>query len=150
MADNKSSGSIKICGINHIGLAPKDPEKARWFFKEVLELPYLGDELVVEQKTNTVMFESSDPDGQATRGRLEILENQPGQEGPIKGFLEKRGGGIHHIALTVEDLESALTKLKSLGVQLIDDTPRSGAHKTKIAFIHPKSTGGLLVELVQR
>ncbi len=140
---------MKVLGINHVGLAAKDPVKARWFLKEVLQLPFEGEELVAEQKTNTVMF-MSHADRAGSPSRLEILENQPGQEGPIAKFLEKKGGGIHHVALTVDNVEAAIAHMKQHDIVMIDETPRNGAHGTKIAFVHPQSTGGLLVELVQQ
>lgn len=140
---------MKILGINHIGLAAKDPEKARWFLQEVLGLAFLGEELVVPQKTNTYMYLSSHAKHQASESRLEILENQPGEEGPIQKFISSRGGGIHHLALGVEDVEQAIVHLKSHDVELIDEKPRDGAHQTKIIFVHPRSTGGILIELVQ-
>ncbi|MFW7381818.1 MAG: methylmalonyl-CoA epimerase [Oligoflexus sp.] len=140
---------MKILGINHIGLAAKDPVKARWFLGEVLALPFAGEELVAEQKTNTVMYMARQLDDGACESRLEILENQAGEEGPIQKFISNRGGGIHHLALAVDNVEEAIAHMKRHGVELIDETPRSGAHQTRIAFIHPRSTGGILVELVQ-
>lgn len=146
---------IRVLGINHVGLAPKDPAKARWFFTEALGLPPLGDELVLEQKTMTVMIGSSSlAEGAPINAfvnpadRLEILSPHAG-EGPIGAFLEKKGSGIHHIALTVDDVTAAVARLKTLGCRLVDETPRRGAHETLIAFVHPEATGGLLVELVQ-
>jgi methylmalonyl-CoA/ethylmalonyl-CoA epimerase len=139
---------LKIVGINHLGLAAKDPVKARWFLAEVLKLPFLGEELVKEQKTNTIMFESSA--GPAASGaRLEIVANQDGEEGPIKKFIDTKGGGIHHMALTVDNLDEALAELKAMGIELIDEKPRYGAHNSRIAFIHPRASGGILIELVQ-
>lgn len=139
---------MKIVGINHLGLAAKDPVKARWFLAEVLKLPFLGEELVKEQKTNTIMFESSA--GPAASGaRLEIVANQDGEEGPIKKFIDTKGGGIHHMALTVDNLDEALAELKAMGIELIDEKPRYGAHNSRIAFIHPRASGGILIELVQ-
>lgn len=139
---------MKIVGINHLGLAAKDPAKARWFLSEVLKLPFLGEELVKEQKTNTIMFESSV--GPTPAGaRLEIVANQEGEEGPIKKFIDTKGGGIHHMALSVDNLDEALVELKAKGIELIDEKPRYGAHNSRIAFIHPRSTGGILIELVQ-
>ena len=145
---------FRVAGINHIGLAPKDPAKARWFFAEALGLAYLGAELVAAQETNTVMFEAQPPDASrpaatAAGGRLEILEPQDGNRGPIARFLEKKGSGIHHVALSVDDVTVAIAHLRRLGVRMIDETARDGAHATRIAFVHPESTGGLLVELVQ-
>ena len=138
---------LSILGINHIGLAPKDPNRAKEFFERLLTLPYEGSETVLEQKTETIMFSSSSA-GDHDGARLEILV-PTAEDSPIAKFLVQKGSGIHHIAFTVADIESSLAFLKAKGVQLIDEVPRVGAHKTKIAFIHPKSTGGLLVELVQ-
>ena len=138
---------MKITGINHVGIAAKDPKKASWFFREILKLPFQGEELVVDQKTNTIMFDSGV--GLLSPGRLEILENQEGQEGPIAKYLEKKGGGIHHVALNVDDVLAAIAELQSHNIQMIDTAPRKGAHNTLIAFVHPRSTGGILVELVE-
>ncbi len=139
---------MKVVGINHLGLAAKDPVKARWFLSEILGLPFLGEELVKEQKTNTIMFESSIGPA-ASAARLEIVANQEGEEGPIKKFIDAKGGGIHHMALSVDDLDAALVELKTKGIELIDEKPRYGAHNSRIAFVHPRATGGILIELVQ-
>lgn len=139
---------MKVLGINHIGIAAKDPQRASWFFKEVLGLPFMGEELVKAQKTNTLMFASSQGDNKVL-SRMEILENEQGEEGPIKKYLDKKGGGIHHIALQVDDVEAAIAHMKSFDIEMIDETPRSGAHQTTIAFVHPRATGGILIELVQ-
>lgn len=141
----------RVLGVNHIGLAPKDPDKARWFFGQALGLPLLGEELVLDQKTLTIMFGTTIPNHREDTGeRLEILVPSAPGDGPIGKFLEKKGSGIHHVALTVQGLDRILDHLKGQGVRLIDETPRSGAHQTRIAFIHPESTGGLLVELVEQ
>lgn len=140
--------SMRIRGINHIGIAAKDPVKAKWFFESVLGLPFIGAELVPDQKTDTLMFQSG-AGLNAPEARLEILVNQEGEEGPIKKFVETRGGGIHHIALQVDNLDEALAEMKKLDIELIDREPRRGAHNTRIAFVHPRATGGILVELVQ-
>lgn len=140
---------MKILGINHIGLAPKDPEKARWFFKEIMGLRDEGSELISEQSTQTHIFaprEEVAPGAQL----LEVLENEAGKEGPIKNFLKKKGSGIHHVALEVDDLAAALQYLSRMGIQMIDESPRRGVCNTSIAFVHPNATGGLLVELVQQ
>ena len=164
--------SFRILGINHLGLAPKDAAKARSFFTNALGLGFLGEELVKEQMTNTVMIDSvmidsvmidsgaigSSPGAPVTiptgRPMLEILENETGPDGPMPGpiaaFLAKKGSGIHHVALQVDHIENAIAWMKQSGVHLIDDAPRRGSHNTRIAFIHPESTGGLLVELVQQ
>ncbi len=146
--------TFRVLGINHLGLAAKDPQKCAWFLKDVLGLDHLGGELVASQKTMTDMFlastKASGSVGGAFPSRLEIVSPQQGtNDGPISKFIEKKGGGIHHVALTVDNVSDALTYLKSKGVRLIDETPRQGAHETTIAFVHPESTGGILIELVQ-
>lgn len=156
--DETTKRSFRILGINHLGLAPKDSNKARTFFTNVLGLGFLGEELVKEQMTNTVMIDSvmidsvMSPVAKIPTGRpmLEILENEPGRDGPIAKFLAKKGSGIHHIALQVDNLDAALACMQANNIRMIDATPRPGSHNTKIAFIHPESTGGLLVELVQQ
>jgi methylmalonyl-CoA/ethylmalonyl-CoA epimerase len=140
---------MRILGINHLGLAPKDPAKAKWFFREILKLPFEGEELVVSQNTLTTMYNSAQSDV-LTAGRLEILENEEGKDGPIKKFMENKGGGIHHVALSVDSVEQAISEMLKHNVEMIDKTPRPGAHNTRIAFVHPKSTGGILVEFVQQ
>lgn len=142
---------FKIIGINHIGIAAKDPERAFKFFSEDIGAPFIADELVKEQNTLTRMFESSATDPSDSLPRIELLEiGASDQLWPISNYMEKKGGGIHHIALTVTDLTAAIGYLKSKSVAMIDEIPRKGAHDTDIAFIHPKSTGGILVELVQQ
>lgn len=143
---------FRILGINHLGLAAKDPQKCAWFLKDVLGLDHLGGELVVSQKTMTDMFLASTHAAGLGGGssRLEIVSPQAGtNDGPISKFIEKKGGGIHHMALAVDNVAKAIAHLKGKGVRLIDETPRQGAHQTSIAFVHPESTGGILVELVQ-
>lgn len=139
---------FKVLGVNHLGLAAKDPVKCRWFLGEVMGLSHLGDELVAAQKTMTAMFSSDQPS--LVQARLEIVAPEVGtSDGPISKYLEKKGGGIHHLALTVNSLEAALKRMKAHGVRMIDEAPRGGAHHTKMAFVHPESTGGILVELVE-
>jgi len=132
---------MKILRINHLGIAPKAPEQAKKFLGTLLGLQNAGSEVVAEQKVNVTFF-------QAEKSRLEILEaTEPSS--PITKFLEDRGGGIQHVALEVDDLRAWLDHLQKEGVQMIDTEPRRGAHNTLIAFVHPRSTGGILVELVQ-
>lgn len=144
---------FKILGINHLGLAAKDPAKCAWFLREALGLKDLGQELVESQKTMTQMFLASNVIKGGERGfpsRLEIVSPQDGTvDGPISKFIDKKGGGIHHVAIAVQGLQAALSRLKSKGVRLIDESPRLGAHNTSIAFVHPDATGGILIELVE-
>lgn len=137
---------MKILGINHIGIAPKDAAKASWFFQTVMGLEHLGDEAVISQKTNTLMFTSGSET--TSSARLELLE--PMGSGPIQKFLDTRGSGVHHIALTVDSIDRAIEHMLDHKVEMIDETPRGGAHNTRIAFVHPRATGGFLVELVEQ
>jgi methylmalonyl-CoA/ethylmalonyl-CoA epimerase len=140
---------FQIQGINHVGLAAKDPEKTKWFFNTILGLKYFGEELVAEQETNTQMFGSNHPETtMPTQARLEVLIPTT-ESSPIAKFQAKKGSGLHHLALTVDDISSAIRYLISHDIKMIDLKPRIGAHKTSIAFVHPESTGGLLIELVQ-
>ncbi|MCX6119544.1 MAG: VOC family protein [Proteobacteria bacterium] len=155
--------SFQVLGINHLGIAAKDPLKFAWFMKDVLGVGHLGDESVVEQKTLTSMFTSKGHGAIGSQGdinsgslkdspipRLELLVPLAGtQDGPIHKYLEKKGGGIHHIAIQVSNVDAAIAFASSKGVKMIDMTPRSGAHNTRIAFVHPESTGGILFEFVQ-
>lgn len=141
--------NFKILGIDHIGLAPKAPATANHFFKEILQLNKIGEEHVAEQKVNTVMFDSASGNTDIF-SRLEVLDTMGDQEGPVAKFLSKKGSGIHHVALRVDNISNALAYLKNKNVQMVDEEPRAGSHHTKIAFIHPKATGGLLIELVEQ
>jgi methylmalonyl-CoA/ethylmalonyl-CoA epimerase len=143
------SRQFEISGVNHVGLAAKDPAQAKWFFHSLLGLASFGDELVKEQETNTQMYASHTASSLSGAGpRLEVLV-PTSETSPIAKFLAKKGSGIHHIALTVTNVTSAIAYLRANGVRMIDEQPRGGAHHTSIAFVHPESTGGLLVELVQ-
>jgi len=112
------------------------------FYREALHLEVEGIEEVKDQKVKIAFI----PVGES---RIELLESTD-PEGPIATFITKRGEGIHHLAFEVDGIEEALQELKGSGVQLIDEKPRIGAHKTKIAFLHPRSTGGVLLELCER
>ena len=132
---------MKIIRINHLGIAPKSPGQAKSFLNMILGLENVGEEIVAEQKVHVSFF-------QAEKSRLEILEATESSS-PVAKFVEERGGGIQHVALEVDDLQEWLVFLKSKGVQMIDSEPRAGAHNTQIAFVHPRATGGILIELVQ-
>lgn len=128
--------------IDHIGIAVKSIDEALKFYTEVLGLKCEGMEEVTEQKVRTAFIPTGDSE-------IELLESTS-DDGPIAKFIEKRGEGLQHIALRVENIEKALEELKAKGVMLIDEKPRYGAGGAKIAFIHPKSTKGVLLELCQR
>ncbi|MCF8110689.1 MAG: methylmalonyl-CoA epimerase [Desulfobacteraceae bacterium] len=133
---------MKILHIDHIGIAVKSNQASKSFWSDILGLPYDGEETVEEQKVKTAFFP-------VDKSEVELLESTD-QDGPVSKFIEKRGQGVHHIAFRVENLEGALAELKDKGVRLIDETPRIGAGGARIAFIHPKATGGILVELCER
>ncbi len=127
--------------INHLGIATKGIEEALKFWGDALGLENVHTEVVEEQKVRVAML----PIGES---RIELLE-PTSDDSPISKFLEKRGGGIHHIAVEVEDINAVLTQMKEKGVRLIDEAPRIGAEGCLIAFVHPSSTNGVLLELVQ-
>jgi methylmalonyl-CoA epimerase len=128
--------------INHLGIATKSIEEALKFWQDSLGLEHVHTEIVEEQKVRVAML----PIGES---RVELLE-PTNEDSPISKFLEKRGGGIHHIAIEVENITESLAKLKSNGAKLIDETPRTGAEGCLIAFVHPQSTNGVLLELTQK
>ena len=128
--------------VNHIGIAVKDIEKSLEVYQELLGLELEGQHEVPEQKVLTAFF----PVGET---HLELIQPTEGNVGVSK-FLDKRGEGVHHICFEVEDIEAALKGLKERGARLIDEEPREmEGGKKKMAFLHPKSTGGVLIELYQ-
>ncbi len=127
--------------INHLGIATRDIDAALRFWQDALGLEHVHSETVEEQKVRVAML----PVGES---RIELLE-PTSDDSPISKFLDKRGGGIHHIAVEVDDIEAALAQLKARGMRLIDEAPRVGAEGCLIAFVHPSSTDGVLLELVQ-
>lgn len=128
--------------IDHIGIAVKSIEESLKLYRDILGLTLQGIEVVEEQKVKTAFLPIKDSE-------FELLESTDA-EGPIAKFIEKKGQGIQHIALEVEDIEKALKEMKAKGIRLIDETPRYGAGGAKIAFLHPKSTDGVLIELCQK
>jgi methylmalonyl-CoA epimerase len=129
--------------INHLGIATKGIDEALKFWENALGLENVHTETVEDQKVRVAML----PIGES---RIELLE-PISEDSPISKFLEKRpGGGIHHIAVEVDNIESALAKLKSEGARLIDEMPRVGAEGCLVAFVHPASAGGVLLELTQK
>jgi methylmalonyl-CoA/ethylmalonyl-CoA epimerase len=127
--------------IDHIGIAVPDLEAAVAAFEQLFGTGPSSIEEVADQKVRTAFFTAGDTD-------LELLE-PTSADSPISNFLAKRGAGIHHVCFEVEDIERALADYRARGVRLIDSTPRIGAHGKRIAFLHPKSTGGILVEICQ-
>jgi methylmalonyl-CoA/ethylmalonyl-CoA epimerase len=126
--------------INHLGIATKSIDEALGFWNS-LGLSSVHTETVEDQKVRVAML----PIGES---RIELLE-PTSDDSPISKFLEKRGGGIHHIAVEVDDIAFELEKLRSSGVRMIDETPRTGAEGCLVAFVHPSASNGVLLELVQ-
>lgn len=133
---------MKIKHIDHIGIAVKALDQAGKFYSDVLGLQIDGVENVADQKVNVAFIPITDSE-------IELLESTE-PDGPIAKYIASRGEGIQHIAFRVEDIDAALQELKEKGVRLIDDKARVGAGGAKIAFIHPKETNGVLVEICQR
>ncbi len=130
-----------ITGINHIGIAVSNIDQALKLYTEVLGLSLKEIEVVEEQRTRTATLPVGD-------SKIELLESTD-PEGPIAKYIEKFGEGMHHLALEVSDIESALREISQSGIPLIDETPRKGVENTRIAFLHPGGTGRVLLELVQ-
>ena len=133
---------MKVKQIDHIGIAVKNLNQAGRFYADVLGLPVQETETVEDQKV-TVAFIP------VTGSEVELLESTE-PDGPVARYIESKGEGIQHIAYRVENIDEALAELKEKGVRLIDQEPRKGAGGARIAFIHPKETNGVLVELCER
>jgi methylmalonyl-CoA epimerase len=127
--------------IAHIGIAVKDAETALQLYEKVLGLAPSHTEIVENQQVKTVHIPIGD-------SSIELLESTS-SDGVIAKFIEKRGEGIHHIAIEVPDIVASLAQMKAAGYRLIDETPRTGAGGSLIAFVHPRSTQGVLLELCQ-
>ena len=133
---------MDISHIEHIGIAVKSIDESRKYYEGVLGLKCYAIEEVADQKVKTAFF-------MVGQTKIELLESTD-QEGPIGKFIEKRGEGIHHIAFAANNLQKSLNDLKENGIRLIDENPRAGAEGLKIAFLHPKSTHGVLTELCEK
>ena len=133
---------MKVKHIDHIGIAVKSIEQAGKFYTDVLGLNIQEIETVAEQKVNVAFIPITDSE-------VELLESvEP--DGPVAKYIKSRGEGVQHIAFRVDDINQCLEELKAKGVRLIDQVPRDGAGNAKIAFIHPKETNGVLVEICER
>jgi methylmalonyl-CoA/ethylmalonyl-CoA epimerase len=133
---------MKIIKVDHIGVAVNNIEASLKFFANTLGLKLEGQETVAEQKVTTAFLPVGDTD-------VELLQSTA-PDGPIAGFIEKKGEGVQHVAFLVDNIEAALKELEAKGIRLIDKVPRMGAGGKKIAFVHPKDTYGVLVELCQK
>lgn len=128
--------------IEHIGIAVKNLEKAIAYYENVLGLKCYKIEEIKDQKVKTAFFKVGET-------KIELLESTD-SEGPVGKFIEKRGEGIHHIAFVVDNLSESLKEVKAKGIELIDSSPKKGAEELDIAFLHPRSTFGVLTEFCER
>ena len=133
---------MKLNKIEHIGIAVKSIEKSLGYYENVLGLKCYAIEDVKDQKVKTAFLKIGET-------KLELLE-ATSNDSPIAKFIEKRGEGIHHIAFDTDDIKQSLNEIKTKGIRLIDETPRKGAEGLEIAFLHPKSTGGVLTEICKK
>jgi len=128
-------------GLHHVAIAVASLEEARKLYEQALGMRALPVEFVAGQKVNVLVLFS---DAQ----RIELVE-PAAEDSPITNFLAKRGPGIHHLAWRVDDCAAAIAALKKAGLKMIDEQPKPGSHGTRVAFVHPKATGGVLMELVE-
>ena len=134
--------TFKILGVEHIGIAMNDNEKIESFLRLLPGLNYSGSENVDDQMVKTDIFLTND-------AKIELL-NSTSKDSIIEKYIHKKGNGVHHIALRVDNLDNAIKELQGNGIEFVDQKPRLGAEECMIAFIHPRSTGGILFELCQR
>ena len=127
--------------IDHIGIAVKSLSAAVKVYEQAMGLKLAGYDEVDDQGVRVAMLDIGE-------SRIELLEPTR-SDSPVEKFMNKRGEGIHHIAVRVDNIEQALERLKAAGIRLIDEKPKRGAHNTRVAFIHPASTHGVLMELVE-
>ena len=133
---------MKIIGIEHLGIAVEDLGKESPFWKHVLNMDHVSTEVVADQGVTTDIYDTG-------KGKVELLEAE-NPDSPIAKFLEKRGPGIHHVCLEVDNLNIAIKELKESNISIIGDDYSIGAEGYKVVFIHPRSTGGVLVELAEK
>jgi len=133
---------IKVLGVEHIGVALSDNKQLSNLFKNIFNLKYIGSEVVEDQGVNTDIFNASNT-------KIELLE-AISDDSPISKYISKYGQGIHHLALLVEDIDTAIKYLIKNNIEMIDKEPKIGVEGYKIAFIHPRSTPGLLIEICQK
>ena len=133
--------TYKVLGIEHIGIAMRTNDEIKYFLDLLPGLSYIGSELVLDQKVDTHIYQTKD-------SKIELL-NSTEENSIIDRFLKKNRNKIHHIALKVDNISNAIKELKNAGIDFINDEPSIGAENCKIAFVHPKSTGGILFELCQ-
>ncbi len=128
--------------IDHIAIAVADLDAVEKIYKDMLNLDWEGREEVTGQKVMTSIFEVGEC-------RVELI-SPTSDESPVAGFLQKKGGGLHHICFEVDDIEAEMARLKEKGARLLNETPTAGVGGSRVAFLHPKSGGGVLIELVEK
>jgi methylmalonyl-CoA/ethylmalonyl-CoA epimerase len=133
---------MKILGIEHIGLAVNNLDKDAPFWRHVLKISHKGTEVVEDQGVTTDIYDTG-------RGKVELLEAL-GENTAVGKFLKNHGPGMHHVCFEVDDINNAINELKESNIQVLSDIPTTGAEGYKVVFIHPKSTGGVLVELAEK
>ena len=133
---------MKILGIEHLGIAVESIKNSAPFWRHVLNISHSSKEIVAKEKVTTDIYDTG-------KGKVELLESLDSTS-PINKFIEKKGQGIHHVCFEVDDINKAIIELKENNINIINDEPSVGAEGYKIVFIHPKSTGGVLVELAEK
>ena len=133
---------MKILGIEHIAIAVDSIAKRSPFWKYILQIPHRTTEVVEREGVTTDIYDTN-------KGKVELLEATSG-DSPVGKFLQKKGQGLHHVCFEVDDIYKAISELKEKNIDIINDNPSVGAEGYKIIFIHPKSTGGVLVELAEK
>ena len=133
---------MKIIGIEHIGIAVKELKTDAPFWKHILGIEHTHSEKVESEGVLTEIYDTG-------KGKVELLESLH-PDSPVKKFLEDRGPGIHHVCFEVSDIRSAIKELKENNINILSEKPTIGAEGYKVVFIHPKSTGGVLVELAEK
>ena len=133
---------MKILGIEHIGIAVDDLNKTSSFWGNILNIFHTHTEVVESEKVRTTIFDTK-------KGKIELLSSSSSNS-VVEKFIKNKGTGIHHVCLEVDDVSHAIIELKEKNISLINDKPKIGAEGYKIVFIHPKSTGGVLVELAEK
>ena len=133
---------MKILGIEHLGIAVESIDKSAPFWKHILQIAHRSTEDVIDQGVITDIYDTGN-------GKVELLESM-GDDTPIGKFLNNRGSGMHHVCFEVSDINSAIKELKENNINILSEKPTIGAEGYKVVFIHPKSTGGVLVELAEK
>ena len=133
---------MKILGIEHIGIAVKDLDISAPFWKDVLKISHKGKETVAQEGVITDIYDTG-------RGKVELLKSMASNS-VIEKFLKNRGEGIHHVCFEVKNINKVILELKELNINVLSDHPTTGVEGNKVVFIHPKSTGGVLVELAEK